>query len=46
MKTPEQIAADKRAKSLKLACIKSTKPNKVMPLVILPKRKELLPHWE
>jgi hypothetical protein len=44
-KTPEQIAADKRAKALTLSCIKKTKPTQKQQLVIPPRNKELLPYW-
>ena len=44
MKTPAQIAADKRANALLLSRPR-TKPKATQQLVITPSRGNLLPHW-
>jgi hypothetical protein len=45
-KTPEQIAADKRAKALTLDGVNKTpKPTNKQRFIIPPRRTELLPYW-
>jgi len=44
MKTPLQLASDKRQKALLLPT-KRAKPRNVQQIVIAPRRTQLLPHW-